>query len=180
MIETFTFAAALAMLAKKGKGKGRSRFQVMRVTDQLALSTLADMAVIAKDITATTQANWVISADLTFSLRGGTSGEAPITFGLCSDDLSVTEIGEALDASPTSEADRIARERASRPVRMAGTFPGLSVAESFNDGKPKRIRCGWAMSPSTQTQFWCRNESGSALTGGQIVEVHGKFYINWR
>ncbi|MFQ0997904.1 hypothetical protein [Gilliamella sp. CG33] len=168
-------------MAKKGKGRGRrSRFQVVRVNTNLALLTLADTIVLSADITAITQSAYMISADLTWAVRGLTAGEGPIEVGLASADLTDVEIAEALDASPVNESDIIARERTRRPVRHVGVFAGVLTEETLNDGKKIRSKVKMAMGEGTDLEMYARNESGANLTTGAVIEVAGKVYLNWR
>ncbi len=169
------------MARKRATGrKRRSRFQAIPVNANLALTTLADTVVLGQVLTALSQDAWAISAKLTYALRGLTAGQGPLRVVLFSNDLSVAEVGEALDASPVSESDRVARERASRPVRQVGMFAGDATEETLNDGKPISTKLNWAIANSSEINMGIRNESGAPLTTGAVVEVNGFVFINWR
>ncbi len=162
------------------KTSPRGRFQAIPINTNLALVTLADTVVLSTAITALSQDAWVHSADLTWGLRGLTAGQGPIRVGLGSGTLTVGQIAEALDASPASESDIIAREQAGRPVRAAGMFNGLNTEETLFDGRMKRTKLKFAVANSSEVDMWVRNESGAPLTTGAVVEVNGTLYLNWR
>ncbi len=163
------------------RGHG-GRFQAIPFNNQQALSTLAEGVVLTTGLTALAQDFFAVSADVQVSFRGATALEGPIGFGFANSDLSVTEIAEALDASPSSESDIIARERARRPVRRIGRVSDMHAGggEGFNDGNPKRIQLRFNLANSLEVNGWVRNQSGAALTTGAIMEWQGKIYGYWR
>lgn len=168
------------MPKKRGSSKRSRNFQAWPVRKQLALSTLATDTVISGELIGLDQEAYIISADLQWSLRGGTAGEGPLQVGVASGDLSVGEIGEAVWATPSRQDDWIEREKARRPVRKVGTFPGLSTDEVLNDGKAIRTKIKIPCTPTGDLDFWCENQSGASLTGGQVIEVTGTVYGYWR
>ena len=138
-----TLRGGTGLLMPKRSGKptyfpgrrGRSKnFFVSKVNVSNALGALADGVVAVGALLDLTQDANLISADLSWSFRGHTAGEGPIRVGLANSVLSVGEIGEALDASPNSQDDRIAVERTQRPVRESGQFPGLASLEILKNG----------------------------------------------
>ncbi len=165
-------------VAKK-RGKNRN-FQAIPVQNAMALGTLADGVVISAALANLTQEAWMIRADLLWMTRGVTSGEGPLTVGIADGELSVTEIAEAEDASPTSQSDRVARERASRPVRRVGAFPLAAPDEVLNDGKPIRTTMKWMEAGDNEPEFYARNQGGATLTTGGVVEVTGTLFIAWK
>ncbi len=169
------------MAKHKGrKSRYNSNFQAVKTVESLTIGALADGVVLKKTITgALTQDAYAISADTTWALVNPTTGEGPLQVGYASDDLTVTEITEALDASPVSKSDRIARERAGRPVRHVGMFEGRDGSDQvLNDGKAIRTKI---MMPIAQTDLsvWIRNLSGATLTTGSILKIAGQLYLNW-
>ncbi len=121
----------------------------------------------------------VISADLNWSVRDLTPTEGPVEVGLSTNDLSITEIIESLDAVPSGRDDVIALERTKRPVREVGMFSGVAAEEVLNDGKPIRTRMGFRHSATTATNIFAVNRSGATLTTGGVVTVTGKLYVRW-
>ncbi len=154
---------------------------MVKINTNLALSTLTDTTVLLAEISGSIQQDfWAISADLTWSVRGLTAGEGPLRVGLAQGSLTTTQVEEALDASPNSESDTVAREQASRPVRNVGIISGVATEETMNDGKPIRTKLKMAIANSADLDMFVRNESGATLTTGAVVEVSGNLYIQWR
>ncbi len=120
----------------------------------------------------------VVSADLMWTLRGLTALEGGIEVGIVSNDLTIAEAIEGLDASPTSKSDVIAMERIRRPVRRLGTFSGLNVNDVLNNGKPIRTKLFVLLDTGIELDAWIRN-IGSTLTTGATIEVSGRVYGYW-
>ncbi len=150
------------------------------VTTQLALGTLGDGVVSSANITqfGTTKFK-VVSTDLTWTSLGATPTEGPIQVGIGNADLSNTEMGEALDAQPTSKADIVALERIRRPVREVGAFAVVSANDVLNDGKPIRQKLVTVLDEGIELDVWARNKSGATLTTGHIITVTGRVYGYW-
>jgi len=162
---------------KRGHG---GRFQAIPFNANTALSTLADGTVLTTVLTALVQDFFAVSADVSVSFRGRTDTEGPLQFGFANSDLSLVEIGEALDASPSSESDIIARERIRRPVRRIGRVSPALADQSWNDGNPKRVQLRFNLANSLEVNGWVRNQSGANLTTGAIIEWQGTIYGYWR
>ncbi len=166
-----------------GKRKYPKGFVAIPFQVRAALSTLTDGTVIKFDCLPSDLGEdlWVNSIKASLVLRGNTATEGPIYVGYAHDDLSVTEISEALAAEQTDPDDIIANERAKRPVRVAGVFHGLSTNEALNDGRPLKTKCRWSEgSGAHRIALWARNQSGATLTGGQIVEAIGTVFGRWQ
>jgi len=151
------------------------------VNEQISLGTLADEVVVSQTLLNLEQQAWISSADLTWALREFTAGEGPIQVGLAAGSLTVTEIKEGLEASPSSQSDVTANEQAKRRIRDAGSFNGSGAIEVLNDGKPIRSKIRWmAGMNAMDVDFWAKNRGGAALTTGAVIEVTGKVYGTWR
>jgi len=162
---------------------GRRRFAVIKFRNQLALSTLASDSLLKVTLTGLAQDFYCQSVDALWSLRDATVDQGPITIGYANGDLSVTEIIESLDSNPVSESDIVAQERARRPVRYAGQFPGAESANEdlvLNDGRMMRTKLAIMLNEGVELEGWARNESGAALTGSAVIEVRGKIYGYWK
>ncbi len=152
----------------------------MRVDITIALLTLGTGTIIDGDLTALGTTKYrVVSMDLLWTIRDHTAGEGPIEVGIANGDLSNTEIGEALDANPTSPSDIVTIERTRRPVRIAGLFPGLLTEEALNDGKVIRTKLRTILDTGIELIAWVRNDSGAMLTTGTVVGIHGTVYGYW-
>ncbi len=169
----------MAKHRKSGRRRS-SRFFAYPIAANLALGTLADGVIISTALTAFGQTRVsLISADISWSIDGLTANEGPIEIGLGSSNLSNTETGEALDASPTSQTDIIAMERSRRPVRRVGQFPGQSANESLKDGDQIRTTLKFPVNEGVELNLWARNRSGATLTTGAIVRVSGTLFMRW-
>ncbi len=165
----------------KGHGKRRnSRFQVLKVDASVSLSTLGNGGTILLGLMAITGQFKVVAADLLWAIDNLTAGEGPIQAGLSNGDLSTTEVQESLDSSPTSESDIIARERARRPVRSIGVFPGNDTHEVLNDGRMMRTKFFTQLAEGDSLMAFVRNQSGAALTTGAVLRVQGRVYGYWQ
>ncbi len=162
------------------KHRRTGKFVVFNVDQSVVLGTLGAGTIGSSAVTGlgVTRVK-IISVDLMYSLTGFTSGEGPIVVGIANGDLSNTEIGEALDAQPTSQTDIIANERRRRPVRRMGVFSGVAVSETLNDGKAIRQKLFTTLDEGTELLVWARNQDTSALTTGATVDVFGKVYAEW-
>ncbi len=154
------------------------------INSTLALSTLADNAVIKEDVQSSpfTRRLRVISAKISWVLRGGVATEGPINVGLAHSDYTVTEIVEATDTSVISSSEKIANERAGRLVRKVGTFPGLVSNEELRGnggGEWTRTRLNWVIEEDFDLSYWAQNRSGGALTGSQVLDIDGTLFGYW-
>ncbi len=161
------------------KSRKRRALVVWPFKTQLAMSTLAADAVFKATLMGLSDDAYLISADIMWSVREQTAGEGPLVVGIASDNLSTTEIAEGLDAAPAFRSDVIQNERAKRPVREAGMFPGLSTEEVLNNGIAIRTPIRMNLGGGTDLACFARNRSAATLTGGAIVELAGKVYGNW-
>ncbi len=167
-------------MARKRSSRPNPKFQVLRVNQNLALSTLATQTVLLLALTGLGSTKFkVVSADLAWSLSDHTAAEGPIEVGLCNGDLTTGECAEALDAVPTSMSDVIAMERLRRPIRRAGMFAGLAADEVLNDGKPIRTKFRTFLDVGIELNAWVRNLDDSSLTSGSLVTVVGNVYGYW-
>lgn len=167
---------------RKGAGSARGRFQVWPVDQAVALSTLGSDTVIKQVLVNLTQDVYLNSSDLIAYAEGMTAGEGPLLVGLCDNDLTVTEIAEALAAAPPSQSARIERERATRPVRTMGVIinPGTGLIGAVEDGKKLRVPIKWFQGAGADIAFFIQNKGAAALTTGSVAKVTGKLYGTWR
>lgn len=169
------------MAKSKRRRRNNKNFVAIPFTDAITLGTL-DNGVAEKQDTPIVLGEdlFVISVDCTWSIRGLTAGEGPIHIGWCHGDLSVTEITEALDAEVSDPDDIIARERARRPVRRAGSFSGQTADDVMNDGNPVRTKCKFSVGDGHSLTAYAVNRSGAQLTTGGIVVIEGTIFGRWQ
>ncbi len=166
--------------ARPRRRRRNRNFVAIPFVQQLALVTLSDGAVLSAAVMTLGEDLFVISADCTFSLRDATATEGPITAGFAHGDLSDAEISEHLSANLTDPDDIIARERARRPVRKFGSFPGILSEETLNHGVPIRRPFKFSIGDGHTFDMWAYNQSGAALAGGTFLEAIGTLYGNWQ
>ncbi len=164
-------------MAKKSR---RGRLVVLPINAQITLGTTGDgAAVLANLIAALTEDIWVHSVDLTWALRGLTSGEVPIQVGISQGDLTAAEVVEAVTASPTGPGDIIANEHARRPVRISGQFGDVGTDQTLAHGEMIRTKARFLVSDGKAFNAWALNRTGAAYTTGAVVRVTGRLYGRW-
>ncbi len=168
-------------MPKKKQHSRRKNFQAIPFNVQQGLLTLADETVLLQALLSAAVARglFLISIDATWAIRGLTAGEGPINVGYAHDDLSVTEVNEALNAELSDPSDIIQRERARRPVRRAGVFHGLATNEVINNGAPFRTTLKFTIDDGHNIAIFALNRSGAALTTGAVIEIEGTIYGRW-
>ncbi len=170
---------------KRGRRRGNrttgtTKFQVLTVDQIISMGTLIADGILASSITALGVAKFtVVAVDLLWSMDDITAGEGPIQVGIANGNLTGAEIGEYLDANPSSQNDIIALERLRRPVRATALFAGFETHETLNDGKAIRTKLRTTLDEGVEMAAWARNKSGATLTAGAVVRVMGKIYGFW-
>ena len=159
--------------------RNKSDDQVWPFVAELAINGLTDDTVSGGTCVATSDACRTYSALIAWALEGMTPGEGPIEVGLYDSDLSVTEVKEALNASPTNRSAIVEREKARRPVRNSGTFRVANAEEVLNDGRPIYTRVLMKHSQSANLNFFAYNKSGGTLAAGSVLHVSGKLFGGW-
>lgn len=158
----------------------RKGFVAIPFATNLALSTLGDDTVlkVATHGSAFGEDIFLISGDFFFSVQNSTSGEFPLIYGVAHNDLSVTEIKEALEAELTDPDDLIVKERTKRPVRKIAIQNDTNVP--MNDGKPIRQKLGFTVGDGHSLALFVYNQSGATLTTGTIIEMNGTLFGRWQ
>ncbi len=175
-------AMALSLAAAKKGRKRRFNLRLVRLTPKITLSTLADETVLTGGVTGAADGQYrAMSFDLTWSKEGSAAGEGPITVGFAHSDYTVAEIKEALQAATAiSLGDLVGQEKSNRLIRIVGTFQGNQVSggdEVLNDGKPIHTKLNWAIPIGKFVNLFAFNQSGAALTTGQVVQTAGKMWV---
>ena len=167
----------------KGRTRKRTRgFVAIPYILKLTLGALVDLGMVK--IAATNnpfgEDIYVISVDVLASMTDHTAAEGPVNIGLAHNDLSTTEIGEALDAELTDPDDIIQKERGRRPVRRVGVFPGSAAQETLNNGNLTRIKVKFSIGNDHSLAFYARNISGGTFTTGTLVFISGTIFGRWQ
>ncbi len=150
--------------------------------DVITLGTLTNSTVLKQDNPLAIEEDFrLIKLRSVVSIRGMAAGEVPILLGLADNELSVSEIAEAISANgPLDRNDRVSMERAERPVWLYGAFSRVAVSMGLPmDMRPLEEVVRWTFS---NPEGWCwfvQNRSGGTLTTGAIVEMNTKYYGVW-
>lgn len=170
--------------ARKGRqrrSKGyRRNFVAIPFFVDLALGTLVDNIVVKTPVLTFGEDLFAISYDVVCAIQGQTAGQGPLIVGMAHGDLSTTEIAEAIDAEVTDPDDIIAKERARRPVRRLGVFPGLSSEEALAQGQIQRRSLRMSIGDGHSFDVWAVNRSGGNLAGGAIMSFSGTIFGRWQ
>ncbi len=173
------------METRTSRKRNRSRnFVAIPVTAAIPLGTLGNDVVIKGSLLGTLLEDlFVISADLTWTLRDITIGETPIQVGIAHDDYTIAEILENLNVSMLGPGTKIEQEQTRRLIRQVGMFIGTQATTggiSLNDGRPIRTKMKFVCQSGKDLAAWARNTSGvSNLATGAVVQIHGKVYGKW-
>ena len=159
--------------------KGRKPLVYWPIEANFSLGTLAAGSLLSGAILTLSHRAYFVRAKLVWSMNGHTAGEGPLNCGLADGDLSNTEKLEAIDASPTRPSDVIANERARRPVRTSGAYPGLNDDEVLNNGVAIYTSLMFAVDEDQSLEFWCKNNHASSLTTGTQFRVIGTISGRW-
>lgn len=167
---------------RRGTRRRKRNFVAIPFSATITLGTLGSTIVVAEDAlgAALGEDIYMISVKANYTLLGHTATEGPIHVGFAHDDLSVTEIGEALDAELTDPDDIIQRERARRPVRRVGSFPCLSTNEALNDGVEVKTPLKFSVGDGHNLSCWARSYHASNLTTGSKVKIDGTIFGRWQ
>ncbi len=167
-------------MAKHGK---RSRLFVPRIDGQIALGALGASQMIRTNLPNNVDRPvWVISIDVIVTANGLTQGaqKGPVTIGVLHGDYSSAEVEEWYEeAASWITANKIGQERARRKIRTIGTFEIDDTDAIMNDGKPMRVKCGFALAAGETIGFWAYNTGDVVLTTGGTVNINGKAFLRY-
>lgn len=145
----------------------------------ITLGTLNDVTAVKQDSPlAITEDFRMISVDAFVTADGMTNQEGPITIGIADNELSVSEIAEAINAGgPLDSNDRSAQEQAERAV-----FPLFDLYPSNQGGMEvsnQRHKVRWTFKDSDGWCWFAYNHGGAALSSGGVVRIICKYYGVW-
>ena len=164
---------------KGGRNKVTRKWFTAKVRGSQPLLTLANDTALTQTLLDIDDDCFLYSANIAITIRNATALEGPIVVGLASNSMSVGNIIEALDASPTARDDRVALERSSRPVRRFGVFQVLSINENLNNGLEVYQKLLFPMSQSRALNQFAVNRAGGALSTGAVVDFFGRITGYW-
>lgn len=171
-------------MAFRRRKKRDRNFVVIPFSAAVGLGALVQDTATSAGIMTLGEDLYVISIDATWSIDNPDDADGPIDVGFAHGDLTDTEIAEARDASLTDPDDIIAKERARRPTRLAGTFRqvitgGVTAGDTLNDGKPIRTRMGISVGDGHTIDFWAIVR-GANLVTGSTLRLAGDIYGRWQ
>ncbi len=172
-------------MAKKRPRRGRKgRLAVLPVNGAQLLGTLADGGLLKIALLGGNLLEdlFIISADLTITIRDLTPGQGPIMIGFAHSDYGTSEIVETLGVAVLGPQQKIEQERANRLVRRWGVFDGQVSEDKIAaaDGGPRRYKIRWTQQDGADLNAWAWNNSGAALsTTDPTVEIDGFVYGKW-
>lgn len=160
---------------KDGKGV------ILKNADSITVGALADGAAIKQGTPlALTEDFRLIKADIWVQLTGTVNANENIYIGIADNELSVTEIAEAIIADgPLDRNDRLVEEQATRPVWVCAATGGHGVQpfDGLTVHFEKVIR--WTFSNSEGFTLFAFNSSGAAITTGVVMKVIATYYGVW-
>ncbi len=169
-------------MAKHGRRRSR-RFAAVRVNETLLVGSLASLDLISSTMITMGNEAYLISADLTWSWNGITSGaEGPLYVGLAHGDYSATEIEEWIEAVTSADPnDKIAQERSRRLCRAAGVIAATAaLAGVMDDGRVVRTKMKFKVQDAGTLQAWAYNLGAGGITTGSALQIFGQVYLNWQ
>ncbi len=178
-------------MAKHGKGKGRKFRPYLkgRLDETLDLGTLGAKVLVGANAAGVLEEKaWLTSIKATWSLDDFTpaTDDGPILVGICHNSYSDAEIEAFIENTTGSWAagSMVQQEIAKRKIRIVGTFrnpPAATQAETLNEGRPIRTKCGWQLQTGDTVKIWAYNQGASALATtapNVLVEGHANLWPN--
>ncbi len=123
---------------------------------------------------------FLLSMDCTYSLQANTPGNGPLQITCAHGDLTDAEVQEALASELTDPDDIIQKERARRPVRRIGIFPGILADEVLADGTKIKTTLKFSVGDGHNLDLQAHNRDGGTRDTGGLVKVHGVLYGRWQ
>ncbi len=159
---------------------------IIRETDSLALTTIGALAAKLFAGLTITEDFRSMKVELSAHVDGLTSGEgAGLTLGIANGELSLTEVGECLNADgPLDRNDRATQERAERfcksfaVVGLEGTGPARRFI-GRDGGAWLTVKPNWTFSNPEGWSWFIFNNDPSALTTGATVSLQATHYGVW-
>jgi len=169
-----------------GFGKQRTGV-IIREKQSLALSTLANVTVLATTALALEDDFRILKSEILAHIGGLTAAEGNgLIFGMCNGELSVTEIKAALETNgPLDRNDRGNQETAERKVDILSQPAGdegpigVDIVYKGENGGPLIIsKKRWTYSNPEGWKFFVYNNEAALQTGATLV-VMATHYGVW-
>ncbi len=161
-------------LAKRGRGKKRAMSGYRKLPFQLTQS----IGAITSDEfggfnlpDAVSEKTWVSSVRASYGIHNFTVGEGPVLCYVAHSDYSDAEVAEYINStSGWDTGNLIAREQASRKVRLIGNFQLTDQGEEvLVEGRAIHTKVGWMLETGATLQFGLFASGGTLTTGGTLT-----------
>ncbi len=123
---------------------------------------------------------YLISMDMmvTMDTFAESVGRGPFVVGVAHSDYTDTEIEEWIETTGSwDRGDLIAREKQRRKCRKIGVF---AEGGALNDGKPIRVKLGFALEEGDTLAIWVYNQGAAAQEAAlTLVEFNGTIWARF-
>ncbi len=167
------------MVNKSKPRRRRGRIIKGKFQDLITLGTLAaSTGIRSLLVDVADEKVFALSVEMTATKRGGTDGEGPIDLFVAHSDYSLAEIEEYIENSASwSSGDLLAQEVGKRKVRKLGTFSGVGLSQSLNDGMEFKTPLKFTINSGQTLVMVAYNRSGNTLTTGSIIDMDGHVWL---
>ncbi len=147
----------------------------VRFAVKTALPSLVDNKLEAAILLAVSDAKYrILSITMPWTLADmQVANQGGLMVGLAHGDYTAQEIEDCIEANTSiNQGNMIAKERASRRVRVVGTFPSADNAEDdvvLNDGKPITTKLNWVIPIGVTVSVWWYNNTGTTFTSANLL-----------
>lgn len=180
VIEIFILLVAILGMARKPTKRRRFTLRRVRISNEVVMGTLGSDTAITGSLTgATVNGYRMVTAKLTWSIMGGTTGQGPVTVGFAHSDYSVAEIKACLESfASIDQGDKIAQELSNRLVRIVGTISmGGGNMNILNNGLPISTKLNWKIGIGDSVNIFAFNENVAPLTTGTVLNTQGNLWV---
>ncbi len=157
-------------------GKGTIILQENTIT----LLTLADNTALLADGNITLGEDFRILKTEYFATITSGLAEGPIYFGMANGELSIAEIAEALiQTGPLNRNDAARTEQALRQIKLLEVFGPSSDTSGPGGSRKGTWNPRWTYSSPEGWNFFAFNQSGGAVTTGDVIHFRAKHFGVW-
>ncbi len=167
---------------KDGKGV------IIKDRDTITLGALSTITAVKQGAPlAITEDFRMLKGKLHYELAFGTfvEGDGPVLLGICNDELSVTEIAEAINVDgPLGPDDRLGVEQAERAVFLLDMDPIEFAARAQGDAEGNiqghvSIDQRWTYYNNSGWSLFAYNMGSGGLTTGGLIRLNATYYGVW-
>lgn len=183
-----SFSARNVFNSFMGKHPRRQRssdnYRAVRFSNSLAAGALASVDLTSGQLLPTADAAYrLLRLDMVASwLDIADEIDGLMMFGVAHGDYSTTEMEEAIEAtSSINQGDMIAKEQASRQVRICGVIKGspeiIGQDDVFDEGKKHRHKLNWRIPIGKALDMFVFNQSGTIWSTGSSLILTGIAHV---